>query len=100
MAGTSTSGGGRWAICRRANGSRALSGALSFAELVRAHDRWEKQVDAGAADLVADGNDDYHQQLHRFEQAEGKILGAYWCTTAASAIALTLKESAGRLQPF
>ncbi len=101
MAETSTSVGGRWALSRRSrNGSRGLSGALSFAELVRAHDRWERQVGAGAVDPLADGNDDYHQRLQRFEHAEGKILGAYWCTTAASAIALTVKESAGRLQPF
>jgi hypothetical protein len=101
MAETSTSAGGRWAISRRrANGARGLSGAVSFAELVRAHDRWEKQVVTGAADPPADGKDDYHERLQRFERVEGKILGAYWCTTAASAVALTVKESAGHLQPF
>src|SRR5437868_5037848 len=101
MAETRTGVGRRWALSRRSrNGSRGLSGALSFAELVRAHDRWERQVEAGAVDPLADGNDDYHQRLQRFEHAEGKILGAYWCTTAASAIVLTVKESAGRLQPF
>jgi len=73
------------------NGSSAQSGAISFAELVRAHDRWEREV-AGRPGEREDGRDEYHTRLEQFEASEGDILGAYWCTTASSAVALTVKR--------
>jgi hypothetical protein len=74
-----------------ANGSCAQSGAISFAELVRAHDRWEREAPGREGDRE-DGRDEYHTRLEQFEAAEGEIVGAYWCTTAPSAVALTVKR--------
>ena len=99
MAETSDSVGGRPRAARGAvNGARSLSGAVTFAELVRIHDRWEKTVETDG--LSEDGDDAYHRKLKSFERAEGKIQGAYWCTTAPSGVALTVREPPGHFRLF
>jgi hypothetical protein len=98
MADTSASVGGHPRAIREADGARSLSGAVAFAELVRIHDRWEQTVEADG--LSDDGDDAYHRRLKSFERVEGKIQGAYWCTTAPSGIALTVREPPGRFRLF
>jgi len=101
MALTSTSLGGRLGGSerRRANGPRGVSGSVSFAALVREHQRWRH--DAATTDAVPESEGDaYYERVQKFERAEGKIQGAYWCTCAESAVALTVKAPSGRFRVF
>ena len=82
---------------RRSNHARGLSGSVSFAELVRSHKRWLRVAET--VDPVPEAEDERYQgRIQKFERDEGKILGAYWCTTAESAVALTVKSPSGRFR--
>jgi hypothetical protein len=63
------------------------AGAVTFADLAWSHywweqARWAKQVDPNA-------QAEYVEKLEAFQDAEGKIVHAYWSTKNASAVALT-----------
>lgn len=67
----------------------------SFAELVWAHFiRQQEMHQTGSLHSAAE--QDYRERLAAFERAQGRILNAYWCTSEASAVALTSKPG-GRL---
>jgi hypothetical protein len=64
----------------------------SFPELVWAHFRWEQELHAGRTPHpVTEAR--YRAALASFERKHGKILGAYWSTTRASAVAVTVKHA-------
>jgi hypothetical protein len=66
-------------------------GHVSFSEVVRVHYRWAQHFHSGreAANASKDHLDDV---LRRFEVDQGTIVDAYWCTSQASAAALTAKD--------
>jgi hypothetical protein len=62
--------------------------ATTFPELVWAHFLYVRELhDQGVAHGPAEN--DYHELLRQFQLAHGKLLNAYWCTSEASAVALT-----------
>jgi hypothetical protein len=69
-------------------------GSPFFADLVRAHYVWERELsgkngtDSGRLDELDDA---YHDKLREFRAAEGDILEVYWCIRKPSAVALTEK---------
>ena len=68
--------------------------AISFPELVWAHFLRQRELhDTG--NLHGPAELEYRRRLAAFEEAEGELLAAYWCTTEASAVALTEKECRG-----
>ena len=77
----------------------AYSGAAAFPELVWSHYRWERELhrDGEASEEV---EADYRTQLREFQQNEGEVLGAYWSTRGASAVALTIKDTGSRKIPL
>ena len=59
--------------------------------------RWLRVAET--VDPVPEAEDErYQERIQKFERVEGKILGAYWCTTAESAVALTVKSPSGRFR--
>ena len=65
----------------------------SFPELVWAHFLYLRELhDDGVVRGPAAA--EYHQLLERFEEEHGQLVNAYWCTSEASAVALT--EAPGR----
>lgn len=72
-----------------APGSQA--GALLFPEVVLAHYRWlSSALNGGADDETART---YRRKVEQFQDGEGEILGAYWCVSRPSAVALTIRRS-------
>jgi hypothetical protein len=72
------------------------SESASFPELVWAHFKWEQDVHADRS--VSPGVESrYRATLKAFEREHGRILEAYWSTTCASAVAVTVKRAA---RPF
>ena len=67
------------------------SGAISFAEVVRAHYDWDR--DRGR-DKELEAR--YRQALERFQKQEGELMHAYWARKRASAVALTEKRKPAR----
>ncbi|MEP6909120.1 MAG: hypothetical protein ABI896_01665 [Actinomycetota bacterium] len=65
--------------------------AVSFPELVWAHYLYVRELHANG-ELHAPVEDEYREKLERFVEDNGKILNAYWCTSEASAVALTEKK--------
>jgi hypothetical protein len=63
----------------------------SFPELVWAHFQWQQALHAGRA-LHPTLEARYRAALASFEHKHGKILDAYWSTTCASAVAVTVKR--------
>jgi hypothetical protein len=76
--------------------------AVSFPELVWAHFLRYKEVH-GKKNLHGPMETEYRRRLAAFEEAEGELIGAYWCTTEASAAAITKAQQKGhglaRLRP-
>jgi hypothetical protein len=69
----------------------AASEAVSFPELVWAHFQYQRELhDQGLMHGPAEA--EFRSQLDRFVAAQGPIINAYWCTTEASAVALTEKR--------
>jgi hypothetical protein len=62
--------------------------AVTFPELVWAHFRRQQEL-REHDDPHGPAEAEYRRQLARFEQEHGKLLNAYWCTSEASAVALT-----------
>jgi hypothetical protein len=69
--------------------------AVSFPELVWAHFLRYKEVH-GKKNLHGPMEAEYRRRLAAFEEAEGELIGAYWCTTEASAVAITRKQQTER----
>jgi hypothetical protein len=74
-----------------ARGETAPPSAVSFPELVWAHFKRQQELQGGKAHGEAEA--EYRERLAMFEAAEGRLLNAYWCTAAASAVAITEKRS-------
>jgi hypothetical protein len=73
----------------------AVKENVSFSEVARIHFRWAQRfhhdkTNAGAA------RDALDKTIKSFEKKTGRIIDAYWCTSDASAVALTEQEEAPR----
>jgi len=64
---------------------------VSFSEVVRVHFRWSERFHDDGTEGVATAKEELDTAREKFEQAAGTIVDAYWCTTEASAVALTEK---------
>jgi hypothetical protein len=74
----------------RARDAVAASEAVAFPELVWAHFLRQKELhDQGL--LHGPAESEYRSQLERFTAEHGPIINAYWCTSEASAVAITEK---------
>jgi len=69
----------------------ANGGHVSFSEVVRVHYRWAQHFHHGREAAKA-SKDELEDALRQFEADQGKIVGAYWCMSQASAAALTEKD--------
>ena len=65
--------------------------SVAFAELVWAHHLYERELHQGKV-LHGQAEAEYRALLERFTREQGRILNAYWCTSKASAVALTEKQ--------
>jgi hypothetical protein len=64
---------------------------VSFPELVWAHFLYQRELhDQGVLHGPAEA--EFRSQLDRFAAEQGPIINAYWCTSEASAVALTEKK--------
>jgi hypothetical protein len=70
----------------------AVDAEVSFPELVWAHFRWEQELHAGRP-VHSAIEARYRAALASFERKHGTILEAYWSTTCASAVAVTVKRA-------
>jgi hypothetical protein len=66
------------------------TGAALFPSVVWAHHQWERKLHSN------DGPDPaleraYRRELTEFQRKEGRLEHVYWCTRAASAVAMTVK---------
>lgn len=68
--------------------------AIAFPELVWAHFLRQREIHE-TGNLHGPAELEYRRRLAAFEEAEGKVLAAYWCTHEASAVALTEKKCRG-----
>jgi hypothetical protein len=74
---------------QRADAAEAAAAeAVTFPELVWAHYRRQEELRAND-DPHGPAEAEYRRQLARFVKEHGKLLNAYWCTSEASAVALT-----------
>jgi hypothetical protein len=69
----------------------AASDAVAFPEVVWAHFVHQRELHEHGK-LHSPAEDEFRAQLARFVADQGKIINAYWCTTEASAVALTEKK--------
>jgi hypothetical protein len=65
---------------------------VSFPELVWAHFRWEQELHSDAR-VHPETEARYRAALQSFERQHGEILEAYWSTTNASAVAVTVRRA-------
>ena len=72
-------------------GEAETQNACSFAELVWAHFVRQREVQE-TGNLHGGAEEEYRRRLAAFERAHGRVLNAYWCTSEASAVALTSKR--------
>lgn len=79
------------AVRKRFGRARAVPGDYSFPELVWAHYLREGELDEGR--MHGEAEEEYRRRLRAFQEAEGRLVNAYWCTTEASAVALTEKRT-------
>lgn len=70
---------------------KPVQSAVSFPELVWAHFLHQQEVHK-KRDLHGPMEAEYRRCLAAFEEAEGELIAAYWCTSEASAVALTRKD--------
>ena len=66
--------------------SAVVADEPSFTELVYAHYAWWRKRHNGKA---ADADAAYRDVLHRFEQHNGRLVDAFWCSNLESGVALT-----------
>lgn len=71
---------------------RAAPGDCSFPELVWAHHIRQRELHETGR-LHGEAEDEFRRRLSAFQHAEGRLVNAYWCTTEASAVALTEKRN-------
>jgi len=72
----------------RARVEVAVSEAVSFPELVWAHFLYQRELhDQGV--MHGPAETEFRSQLERFVAEHGAIINAYWCTSDASAVAVT-----------
>ena len=69
--------------------------SVAFPELVWAHFLRQRELKK-TGDFHSAAEAEYRDQLDRFVREQGQIVNAYWCTTEASAIAVTERDQ-GRL---
>ena len=82
-----------WAVRRaRARDDVVASESVSFPELVWAHHMRQKELHEQEL-LHGPAEAEFRTQLERFEREHGTIVNAYWCTSEASAVAITEKSS-------
>jgi hypothetical protein len=75
----------------RARDDVAASDAVSFPELVWSHFLYQRELHE-QGHLHGPAETEFRSQLERFVAEQGQIVNAYWCTTEASAVALTEKK--------
>ncbi len=68
----------------------APAAAVAFPELVWAHFLRQRELKETGS-FHGDAETEYRAQLEAFVRDQGPVLNAYWCTTEASAVALTEK---------
>ena len=71
----------------------------TFPELVWAHFKWERQAH-GDGNVHPEVERRYRETLVAFEEEHGKLFDAYWSTTDASAVAITVKQAGWPLRWF
>src|SRR5436190_1227124 len=90
----SSTGTQAWPLGRVREQSRtetaAPGEAISFPELVWAHYLNQRELKE-KKDLHGPSEAEYRRRLDAFVRENGQLLNAYWCTTEASAVALTEK---------
>ena len=69
----------------------AIAESVAFPELVWAHFVRQRELHEGG-ELHGPAEEEYRSQLERFVREHGRILNAYWCTSEASAVAVTEKR--------
>jgi hypothetical protein len=79
------------AVRKRLGRVRAAPGDCSFPELVWAHHVRQRELHETGR-MHGEGEDEFRRRLSAFQEAEGRLVNAYWCTTEASAVALTEKR--------
>jgi hypothetical protein len=87
-----------WDALRGRQPAAAVDSSVSFAELVWAHHKRQKEVFAG----VREGpwENEYRRRLKLFTAEHGRIIESYWCRYEASGVALTEKQLGRRLWNF
>jgi hypothetical protein len=80
------------AVRKRFGRARVATGDCSFPELVWAHHLRQRQLQETGR-MHGEAEDEFRRRLAAFQDAEGRMVNAYWCTTEASAVALTEKRS-------
>jgi hypothetical protein len=68
----------------------AASESVAFPELVWAHFLRQQELHE-QGQLHGPAEEEYRSQLERFTKEHGEIINAYWCTSEASAVAITEK---------
>jgi hypothetical protein len=75
------------AVRKRAAGEHPVEGGCSFPELVWAH--YQRQLEVQKGIKHGEAETEYRMRLEAFEASQGRVVNAYWCTSEASAVALT-----------
>jgi hypothetical protein len=76
---------------KRFSRTRIASDDCSFPELVWAHYLRQREVEE-KGHMHGEAESEFRRRLAAFEDAEGRLLNAYWCTSEASAVAITEKR--------
>lgn len=84
---------GAWLRSRR-RAAQVQVERLSFADLVRLHKRWADAPEDGDAASA------YGRALATFEEQQGRLEGAYWCSAAAGGAAVTVRGHLRRRHRF
>lgn len=80
-----------WALRRsRTREEVAAAESVAFPELVWAHFLRQQELHE-QGQLHGPAEEEYRAQLERFTREHGAIINAYWCTSEASAVAITEK---------